>query len=298
MLTNYHEIFVFISKIGYIIVFYGDKLKMSILSFFYEHPVFRMDEFLQWKTLQGTSNPVASHSALKYYVKKGRLIRIRRNLYAVVPPNSLPDELLVDPYLVAAKVAKDSILAYHTALELHGTAHSTFGQFTFFTTQKIKPFIFQQQAFQPIIASTILQKQKQNDFAVETINRQGLMIRITNLARTFVDVLSHVELCGGWEEVVRSLNTIAVLDIKTVIDYTLTLNNKTLMAKVGYFLEQRKGAFAVNEKILEPLLKLKPQSPQYLADHQREKCQFIKRWNLMVPVSIIKQSWEEPNHDV
>jgi hypothetical protein len=58
-----------------------------------------------------------------------------------------------------------------------------------------------------------------------------------------------------------------------------------LIAKVGYFLEQRKGAFAVNKEALESRLKLRPRSPQYLTDHQREKCQFIKRWNLMVPIS-------------
>lgn len=271
---------------------------MNILSFFHKHPIFRASEFLRWKSEQGTSNPVASHSALKYYIKEGRLIHIRRGLYAVVPPNTLPGELQVDAYLVAGKVTEDSVLAYHTALELHGTAYSAFGQFTFLTTQKIKPFIFQQQAFQPVTVPIVLKKKNQIDFAVEMINRQGLTLRITNLARTFVDVLSRIELCGGWEEVTRSLSTIAALHVETVIDYALKLNNRTLIAKVGYFLEQRKGAFAVDDATLEPLIKLRPKSPQYLTDHQREKCQFIKRWNLMVPISLIKQSWEEPNYDV
>ena len=32
--------------------------------------------------------------------------------------------LTVDPYLVAAKMTEDAVLAYHTALEFHGRAYS------------------------------------------------------------------------------------------------------------------------------------------------------------------------------
>jgi hypothetical protein len=75
------------------------------------------------------------------------------------------------------------------------------------------------------------------------------------------------------------------------------LNNHRLAAKVGFFLEQRKGAFAVDDRILEPLLKLKPLVPQYLSD-QHGSCKLVKKWNVMLPSSVLKQSWEESNYDV
>ena len=111
-------------------------------------------------------------------------------------------------------------------------------------------------------------------------------------------MLDRVELSGGWEEVVRSISNMAVLDTEAVIHYCLMLNNRILVAKVGFFLQQRRGAFAVKESLLNSLLKQKPTQPQYLTDNHREPCRLIKKWNLIVPVRILQQSWEEPNHDV
>lgn len=41
-----------------------------------------------------------------------------------------PESYAVDPYLVAGKMTADSTLAYHTALEFHGKAHSMHPGFT------------------------------------------------------------------------------------------------------------------------------------------------------------------------
>ncbi len=89
------------------------------------------------------------------------------------------------------------MLAYHTALELHGVAYSAFGQLTYVTSQKNKVFEFQGGWFQAVTSPLAL--------GVQVINRQGLDIQVTGLARTFVDVLDRVELSGGWEEVCRSI---------------------------------------------------------------------------------------------
>src|SRR3990167_10286787 len=133
-------------------------------SFFYENPVFRLDEYIAWKEKHGGSTEMAAiHSSLKYYLKGGRLINIRRGLYAVVPPNSSVDNTLIDSYLIAAKVSDDSVLGFHTALELHGAAYSTFGKFTFLTTKKIKAFYFQDQLFQPTSVPTPLRKKNDTD---------------------------------------------------------------------------------------------------------------------------------------
>ena len=274
----------------------GDFLNMPD-SFFYSHPVFRYEEFARWKTEEGVTTPRAIHKALYYYVKIGRLINIRRGLYTVVPLGETPDTISVDPYLLSAKAAVDSVLAYHSALELYGVAYSVFEQFTFLTAHKIKSFIYQERVFQPIAIPLVLQRQE-NTFGIDTINRQGIIIKITNFARTFVDVLDRVELSGGWEEVVRSISNMVVLDVNAVIAYCLMLNNRILAAKVGFFLQQRQGAFKIESNLLNLLLKHKPTQPQYLTNNHLEPCQLVKKWNLIVPVRILQQSWEEPNDDV
>jgi predicted transcriptional regulator of viral defense system len=270
---------------------------MNVEQFFFTHSVFRQEEFAALKAKQGITNAATIRQALHYYIRTHRIISVRRGLYAVVPPNQTAD-LSVDPYLIAGKCATDSVLAYHSALELHGVAYSHFQQFTFLTRQKIKPFNYQEQWFQPVAVQKILIPKKTVNFGVETIDRAGLEIKVTTLDRTFVDVLSRVDLSGGWEEVCRSLSNIGVLDVEKVVAYCIKLDSPVVAAKVGFFLEQRQGAFAVNNNILKRLLKKKLKAPHYLVKSPREPSKFIKKWNLMVPHSIYYRTWEESNHDV
>ena len=150
-----------------------------------------------------------------------------------------------------------------------GAAYSVFGQFTYITAQKSKPFEFQGQWFQSVAVSTALQKKQKTQASVGTIDRQGVMLRVTSPARSFVDALDRIELCGGWEEVCRSISHLSVLNINEVIEYCLLLENARLNATVGYFLSQREGAFAVSEEQLKPLLKAIPKTPQYGSKKQK-----------------------------
>lgn len=272
---------------------------MELEAFFYSNPVFRYEEFARFKNGGGeVSSARAIRKALHYYITKGRLINVRRGIYAVVPPGIQPEEILIDPYLLASKAAKDSILAYHTALELHGSAYSVFEQFTFLTAHKIKPFEVQNRWFRTVTLPTVLKDSTHAEFGIVNIDRQGVTIRVTSPERTFVDVLDRVELSGGWEEVVRSISNMAVLKVPDVITYCLLLNNRILAAKVGYFLEQRQGAFAVGEDVLKPLLDKKPLTAQSLLTDNREQGRLIKKWNIIFPINLLNKTWDEPDYDV
>lgn len=260
--------------------------------------MFTHEEFVLFKSEHGTTKPESVKTALAYYVKSGRIKHIRRKLYAVIPPNQSPDSMLVDPYLITGKVTKDAVIGYHSALELLGVAYSSFGQFTYITNQKSKPFEFDGNWYQSVAVPISLQKQQAADIYSDTINRQGVNIRVTNPARTFVDTLDRIELCGGWEEVYRSISNLAVLNIEQVVDYCLMLNNARLNAKVGYFLSQRQGAFAVTEQQLTPLLAAKPKVAQYISGVTGEQFKLVKHWNIYLPLSVINQSWEEPDVEV
>lgn len=268
---------------------------MSVEQFFYEHPVFRHEEFAFFKSTHGITNPITVNTALAYYTKLGRIKPIRRKLYAVVPPNQTVGSVLIDPYLIAGKVTEDAVIGYHSALELLGVAYSSFGQLTYITQQKSKPFDFDGHWYQSVALPIELQNKQAADICVDIVNRQGVNIRVTNASRTFVDVLSRVELCGGWEEVYRSISSLAVLNIKEVITYCLMQKNARLNAKVGYFLSQRKDAFAVTEQQLGPLFSGKPKVAQYIPGKAGELFQLVKSWNIYLPLSVINQSWEEPD---
>jgi len=268
---------------------------MNVDRFFYEHLIFRHEEFVNWKLQLGPIKTTSINMLLQYYVKSGRIYPLRRKLYAVIPPNQTAETLIVDPYLIAAKTTPDAVLGYHTALELLGTAYSSFSKFTYLTEQKSKPFEYQDQLFQPVMQPIILQKNQNTLLGIVNIDRQGLVIKITSASRTFVDVLDRVELCGGWEEVCRSIANFAVLNVGEVIQYCLLRENACLAAKVGYFLSIRQGAFAIDEEQLQPLIKRVPGIPQYASKRGQEKFQLVKKWNILLPETVINQSWEEPN---
>src|SRR5437879_3391462 len=61
---------------------------------------------------------------LSYLTKHGYLDRVRRGLYVLRPLQK--EESAANAYLVASKLVDPYALCFHTALELHGVAHSTF----------------------------------------------------------------------------------------------------------------------------------------------------------------------------
>jgi predicted transcriptional regulator of viral defense system len=199
---------------------------------------------------------------------------------------------------LAACIAPDSIISYHTALELYGVAYSNFQQFTFLTSTKVKPFSYNGQLFQPVSQIAMLRKLQQESAFTRTEDRGGMLIRVTSLARTYVDALNRPELCGGWEEVYRSITNISAVDIEEIITYCLMLNSPVLCAKVGFFLEQRKGAFTASPSQLDKLLPYCPKMPYYIIQPHNTTAKLIKKWNLMIPTNILNQQWEEPDYDI
>lgn len=271
---------------------------MNLNNFLYTHPIFRLEEFKEWKESKRPIEAASLHSSINFCIQTNKIKRIRRELFAVIPPNEKPETITFDPYLLAGKTTIDSIIAYHSALELHGLAYSTFQQFTFITQKKIKPFEIDSQWFQPVQIPIALKDKKKHNFGIQLVDRQGVAIKITNVARTFVDVIDRPDLCGGWEEVYRSINNINVLKFDEVLEYCLLKNNHTLNAKVGFFLDLRVDPFATPADILNKFQKLIPKSPQYMGNKSDGKYHYVKKWNLLVPNIILNAAWEEPNDDV
>lgn len=271
---------------------------MKLQTFFLQHPIFSYQDFLVFLKANGTKNSDAQNAALKYHLKAGHITRIRRGLYAVVSPLDDQTSPTVDLYLLASKMTSDAVLAYHTALELHGAAYSVFEDFTYIASRPLRPFVFKTHIFRGIpFPKSLLDKHKES-FGIVTAKREGIDIRITNLARTIVDILMRPELAGGIEEVWRSLESIAVFDVAEVVKYTLLLDNATIAAKVGFFLEQRPNALSVDKKYLKQLQKHIPNKPHYFERTKRRSGKVITKWNLVVPEEILLKSWEEPNEDV
>jgi len=63
---------------------------MRLEHFFNRHPAFTGDELAAFLATEGPRNVRTQDALLLYHVKSGRLVRVRRGLYAVVPPGASP----------------------------------------------------------------------------------------------------------------------------------------------------------------------------------------------------------------
>jgi len=259
--------------------------------FFARHPVFRVEEFAAVRT--GTKR-VSQHALLSHHVAMGRLLHVRRGLYAVVPEGFRADSYIVDPYLIAAKATDDAILAYRSALALHGYGYSVHNSMTYLTAKwESTKFEFQATEYIGVTQPNALRKHGQEYTSVELADRAGMQIRATSLERTLVDCFDRLDLAGGIEEAWRSLEAVSYLNFKPLLDYLALLDNAVTSAKVGFFLDMNKERLHVSEKDLDILRRRSPKSPTYMFRSERTG-KLVKDWNLIVPGNVLERAWEEP----
>lgn len=264
---------------------------MTSREFLATFPVFTSDEFAAQVETGRVRGTRAVESLLAYYTRAGRVLRVRRGLYATVPPGASPRTTPVDPYLLAGKMADDAVLAYHTALEFHGKAYSVHERFTYLTGHASRPVVFRSYRFRGVAFPKALRDNGQEGVGVQDAERLGVGLRVTGLERVLVDVLDRPDLSGAWEEIWRSLEQVEFFDLEEVVRYAGLLGNSTTAAKVGFFLEQHRESLRVTDRHLQELLTHRPQKPHYLARGRRVGGRFIAQWNLVVPDQVLERSW-------
>lgn len=247
---------------------YRTNMSSPVQAFLAMHPVFTHEEFTAYLAAGRERNPRTNQSLLRHYLKTNRLLRIRRGLYATVPPGMTPEAYSVDPYLLAGKMTHDAVIAYHTALEFYGKAYSVQGRFLFLTESVARPAQFRSYRFRSVSFPRSLRRKKHIVFGVADSETAGVNIRVTSLERTLVDVLDRPDLGGGWEEIWRSLESVEFFNLETIIAYALILGNATMIAKVGFYLDQHRKALMVEDRHLDRLKSHRPKNPHYLVRTQ------------------------------
>lgn len=261
--------------------------------FFAKNSLFTLKEFKAYLASQGSVNPHTQTALLNYHLDKGHVIRVKRGLYATVPALFEPETVPIDPFAVASKLAPDAVIAHHAALEMHGVAYSTHYVFTYLSEHVLPPFEFRGQTFVAVKPLKCMREGKQQAFACQQMQRNGVTVTVTGLERTFVDVISKPDLGGGWEEILASFDMIAVMNIDLLIDYTLRLKNASIVSKVGYFLELYQARLGVTPVQLNRLLQHASKHKIYLERGTRAPGKLISQWNLVVPHNLINRTWEE-----
>jgi predicted transcriptional regulator of viral defense system len=105
-------------------------------AFLQTHAVFTLRQFRELVGRRAT--PASTRARIKYHLGRGRLRLVEKGLYAVAPPGAEAKRFTPDRFLVAAALRDDAVLAYHSALELLGHAHSVYRDTLYLTARRRK----------------------------------------------------------------------------------------------------------------------------------------------------------------
>lgn len=248
--------------------------------FFRQHPVFTLAEFR--RAVGAHVTPSTSQTLIKYHLRRGNLRLVERGVYAVVPPGVEAARFVPDRFLVAAALRPDAVLAYHSALELLGFAHSTYRDVYFLTDRRRKGLRLGSGTVRALLHPRRVRVKHVEDYGVEVRERAGIKLRVTGPERTLVDCLVALRYAGGLEEALQSLRGVPAFDLDRLAGYLDVLGLRRAVAIVGAYLEQEAERLFVPAAYLDRLAKKVPRSPIYLS-LAGTGGRFLRRWNLIVP---------------
>jgi predicted transcriptional regulator of viral defense system len=220
---------------------------------------------------------------LSKLIRENKLARIRKGLYYGIDIYS-DKKSAPDKYLISAKLKKNYYLGYHTALELHGCAYSSYNRcyIVIEPESKFGSFSFGNMGFQAVFHKDISR-------FVEKIKYSGQSIRVSNPSRTFVECLDRPDLCGGWEEVLKSLDSLGNVKINEILKVLKKYGKQILYRKCGYVLdimmEHSPYYGHIKEQKGLPLID-KNNSELFIEKNNRGK--YIPKWNLFVPFDFVE----------
>jgi predicted transcriptional regulator of viral defense system len=255
---------------------YNALLPMKIVTF---------DEIVQQalKITNSASNRRYIHRKyIRRLVKAGRLQQIRKGLYAVLSPLENTKEYTPDKLLIASKIRKNYYLGFHTALEYHGAAYSTFNQAYICVKPKdrFNPFTYKRFKFKPVFVKETTSQVAEKPYGTSKI-------RVSTKERTLLDCITRPQYAGGWEECIKSLENLSGVDAEKTVTLALEQKRKAIRRRLGYILELLRNRSPyyehINDHTLNKLKKEKQASPQYLVRGKKSKLD--KKWNLYIPES-------------
>ena len=245
------------------------------------HPVFTIEEFYAVSRGPKPSRQAAMRR-LRYAVRHGRLKFVERGLYAVVPPGMEVERFTPDQFLVAAALRQDAVLAYHSALELLGLAHSVYRDVFYLTARPRKDVRLSGGRVRALHHPKPLRARGAEDFGVETHERAGVKLRLTGAERTLVDSFLLPRYAGGIDEVMEAARSVTALDLDRLERYLTLLGQRRAFAIMGFVLEQAAERLFVPDALLDRLAARRPTARIYL-DKRRRGGRLQPRWNLIVP---------------
>jgi predicted transcriptional regulator of viral defense system len=264
--------------------------RKDIREFLEHYPVFTLEELRKYFSIQNGGRKASD--LVQYNKSMGRAGVIKQGVYYAIRPGQSAQKAPVDPFLVASKLAPDAVLSYHSALDLLGFGHSVFNAYYCFSNRFRPALRFRHDHFRIVVTPGKLREKSQELFGTEKVERLGVKLVVTGKERTLIECLEKPHNCGGFEEMYRSLEKIPFIQPDVLLEYLSLREQKSLYARVGFFLEQHREDLHVEESLFRQLAHSVPAQPVYWTPQSKGGI-LVKPWNLIVRKAVRERSWEE-----
>ena len=242
---------------------------------FYNQRVFSLDEATKhFPDKQQAAN------AIHYMRQHGYLKQIKAGLYCVIPFEFQDKDYSPDLVLIGSRLAEPYFFSHYTALRIYGFVDAQLNRTVITSPDRFRKFKFGKHTFQNVQTMHFF------GFKSQTY-KDNLDVNISNLERTFLDCLNRFELAGSMVQVYRAMSSFSFLNYLLMMEYLEKIGNKTLMAKVGFTLDNFSSQLNAPPEILESLKKNIAGDTIYYLDRNIADGtgKLVSKWNLIIPKS-------------
>ncbi|MDE0285176.1 MAG: transcriptional regulator [Gammaproteobacteria bacterium] len=259
--------------------------------FFSEHPVFRRAEYAA--AVGRLPGDKVVTAMLAQHLKAGNIQRIAREVFVSIPQHAKARGWTADRFLAASRLRPDGVIAYHSALELHGYAYSEWNQVqvvsagepgTYKTTGFVCRFVKPPRGYSG--------PQGTMEDGVTTVDRLGLDVKVTTVECTVADLFDRHDLAGGAEELFNSLDLVVRVDADALARHTRARGNATAAGALGFWLEREREQLAVPGRVLEELRTLAPAGLRYALGAKPGSGKTARGWNVILPANVVERRFE------
>ncbi len=214
-------------------------------------------------------NMTSTKELISKYLRKGYISRVKKNLY--VANNLETKEPIVNKFMIASRIADDSVVSGLSALEYYG----------YYNQVRNDVFVMSETRFRNFEFNGVNYK-RSNLKLKSGIDKINKFLTITDLERSLIDVIKDLNKFVNLEEINNILELIPGLNEDKIKKYLDQYNIQYLYQKVGYLLENYKEELNLSKEFFD-YLKIKIKTKRYLVNNATSVV-YNNEWKLIVPI--------------
>lgn len=224
--------------------------------------------------------------------RKGALHRVGRGQYVVIPSDVLyaRQSYVADPYQVIDELMRpegveDYYVAYQSAALVYGVAQQL--------PQTLLVAVPSQRRAIPLGNGqiTFIQVRQGKLFGFQEYHYHESVFQVSDREKTILDCLDRFDLCGGVDEVARTIGRlVGQADPDRLLAYLPSMGNQALTQRLGLILERLTEPQAVPEGLLTRLLAQVGRRVYHLDPHGPRDGAVHPRWRVRENITLFEET--------